>query len=431
MDMNDIIKEEFLKLHPKKKFRPGIDLVHYAGRVFDEKEIQYAVDACLEFQLTESKYINKFEKGLENYIGVKHAIAVNSGSSANLIAISALTSKKLGDRRLKPGDEVITTAAGFPTTLAPIIQNSLVPVFVDIELGSYNINPNLIRKAIGPKTKAIFIPHSFGVPFDVDAIFSIANEFDLWIIEDNCDALGAMSGVRKTGAIGHISTLSFYPAHMITTGEGGAVLTSNSILADICKSFRDWGRDCVCKSGQSNSCGLRFTGKHGELPEGYDHKYVYSHIGYNLKMTEMQAAIGCAQLEKLPSFVQSRRDNHSRIASLFDEYGRLFIPHQTELPTDFPSWFCYVVTLTNKARFTRNDMVSYFERKKIETRPIFAGNLLYHPAFKDIKYRIYGNQLNTNTVLNNSFFIGVYPGINVEQVKWIGSVLKTFVENNV
>ncbi|MBP7210662.1 MAG: lipopolysaccharide biosynthesis protein RfbH [Paludibacteraceae bacterium] len=431
MHIDEQIKELYNNKHLKKKFRPGVDLIHYAGRVFDEKEIQYAVDACIEFQLTEGKYINKFERGLEKYLGVKHAITVNSGSSANLIAVSALTSDKLGNKRLKPGDEIITTAVGFPTTLAPIIQNGLVPVFVDVELGSYNINPDSLRKAIGPRTKAIFIPHTLGIPFDVQAIFSIANEFDLWIIEDNCDALGAASGIRKTGSVGHISTLSFYPAHMITTGEGGAVITSNSTLADICRSFRDWGRDCVCKAGQSNSCGLRFSGQFGQLPEGYDHKYVYSHIGYNLKMTEMQAAIGCAQLEKLPSFIQARRDNHARISALFDEYGRLFIPHETRIPTDFPAWFCYVVTLTNRAKFNRNEMVSYFEKKKIETRPVFAGNLLCHPAFKNIKYRIYGNQFNTNTVLSDSFFIGVYPGIDVEQIKWIGTVLKTFVENNV
>jgi len=282
MDMNDIIKEEFLKLHPKKKFRPGIDLVHYAGRVFDEKEIQYAVDACLEFQLTESKYINKFEKGLENYIGVKHAIAVNSGSSANLIAISALTSKKK-DRRLKSGDEVITVAAGFPSTVSPIVQNRLIPVFVDIELGTYNVNAELVEKAISPETKAIFLAHTLGNPFNLDIIMHLAKKYNLWLIEDNCDALGSRYKEKLTVTFGDLATCSFYPAHHITTGEGGAVVCEDEELAKICKSVRDWGRDCYCVGGESNTCGKRFSQQYGTLPYGYDHKYVYSEIGYNLK----------------------------------------------------------------------------------------------------------------------------------------------------
>ncbi len=392
--------------------------VKYAGRIYDEKEISRLVDSSLDFWLTAGRYSKEFENGLARFLGINHVSLVNSGSSANLLAISALTSFKLKDKRLKPGDEIITTANCFPTTLAPIIQNNLIPVFVDVNLGNYNIQADRIEKAIGKKTKAIFVAHALGNPVDVKSILSISKKHKLWFVEDNCDALGSKYNGNYTGMFGHIATLSFYPAHHITTGEGGAVITNDSLLNRIINSFRDWGRDCWCESGSDNNCKKRFGWKLGTLPLGYDHKYAYSHIGYNLKMTDMQAAIGVEQLKKLPNFIQKRKSNFSRLYAGLKVYeDRLVLPSWQKKAN--PSWFCFPVTVRENAGFKREELTMFLEKSGIQTRLIFAGNILRQPAFLDIKCRISGNLVNTDKIMNNSFFVGVYPGIDKEDIKYV------------
>ncbi len=421
-----LVRQYHQQQFSNRTFAPGSDLVHYAGRVFDADELCALVDASLDFFLTANRYAERFEADFADYFGVSDAILVNSGSSANLVALTALTSPKLGDRRLKAGDEVVTVAAGFPTTLAPVLQNNLVPVFVDVRLGDYTADPDQLRSAIGPKTRAIMMAHTLGVPFDLDTVMDLARRHDLWVIEDNCDALGSRYRGKLTGTFGHLATVSFYPAHHITMGEGGAVITNDHTLARVARSFRDWGRDCYCAGGESNTCGTRFSQQFGTLPYGFDHKYVYSHVGYNLKVTDMQAAIGCAQLAKLPSFVAKRRSNFDRLRAALAPYeDRLILPVSTEHGE--PSWFGFVITVREDAGFTRADLVKHLEASKVETRSLFAGNLLRHPAFQDIPHRLVGDLSNTDAVMNRTFFIGVYPGLDDARLDYVSSVFARFM----
>jgi len=424
---SDLIRDEILKkveeyykakFLDSNEFIPGKSKVNYAGRVFDENELINLVNSSLDFWLTSGRFTEEFEMQLAEYFDVSDAILVNSGSSANLIAISTLTSPKLGEKRLKPGDEVITVAAGFPATVAPIIQNNLVPVFVDVEIGSYNAIKESVKEAISPKTKAIFIAHTLGNPFELDFIVELAEKHDLWLIEDNCDALGSRYNGKLTGTFGHIATLSFYPAHHITTGEGGCIITNDEDLARIARSFRDWGRDCYCTGGENNTCGKRFSQQFGTLPNGYDHKYVYSHIGYNLKMTEMQAAIGCAQMDKLDDFTKKRKSNFDKIyqgLKQFENY--LILPEAT--PGSDPSWFVFLLTVKNNSKFSRDNITGFLEENLIETRNLFCGNILRQPAFMNIKHRVIGNLKNTDYIMNNTFFIGVYPGMTDEKITYM------------
>ncbi len=393
--------------------------IPYAGRVYDKREVNNLIKAAKEFWLTDGHWADKFQKGLCDFLGIKHCVLCNSGSSANLLAISALTSPLLKDRQLKAGDEVITTACGFPTTLNPILQNNLIPVFIDIELETYNINTLRIEKFITKKTKAIFIPYSLGNPAKIDKIMEIVKKYNLWFIEDNCDSLGSKYNGRYTGTFGDMSTLSFYPAHHITTGEGGAVLTNNSLLKKILLSFRDWGRDCYCKTGTDNACGKRFKQKFPGFPYGYDHKYIYSHIGYNLKMTDLQASIGVAQLEKLPEFIRARRSNFTKLWYVFQQYPDTYITAD-RFEKSIPSWFGFPVLV--KDRFKA---VKFFESKGIHTRMLFGGNLLRQPAYKNIKHKS-DKLYNTDIVMNYLFWIGVYPGINNKMIKYIANVAKEY-----
>ncbi|MEI9475688.1 MAG: lipopolysaccharide biosynthesis protein RfbH [Deltaproteobacteria bacterium] len=421
-----LVKEYHQVKFSPKIFDPGKDLVHYAGRVFDAEEIVNLVDAGLDFYLTANRYAERFEAEFADYLGLSNALLVNSGSSANLVALTALTSPKLKDRRLKPGDEVITTACGFPTTLNPILQNQLVPVFVDVNLGDYTAIPERLAGAIGPKTKAIMMAHTMGIPFHLDTVMDLVNKHLLWLIEDNCDALGSTYRDKLTGTFGHLATFSFYPAHHITMGEGGCVVTDDDDLARIAQSYRDWGRDCYCAGGANNTCGKRFSQQFGALPYGYDHKYVYSHIGYNLKVTDMQAAIGCAQLQKLEQFISRRRENFRKLTQILKPFEDcLILPRATE--NSEPSWFGYVITVKDKAGFTRNDLTTFLEANRIETRNIFSGNLLCHPAYQNIPHRISGDLTNTNFIMNNTFFIGVYSEIDDDRLNYIKTVFDRFM----
>jgi len=419
---------ELYNLKSDDEFIPGQSNVNYAGRVYDEKEMISLVDSCLDFWLTTGRYAEEFERELANFLEIKYCLLTNSGSSANLLAISALTSPKLHTKRLKPGDEVITTACGFPTTLNPILQNNLTPVFVDVEMGTYNIKSDLVEKAISERTKAIFVPHTLGNPADIEKISKIAAEHDLWFVEDNCDALGSKYKNKYTGTYGHISTCSFYPAHHITMGEGGAVLTNDPLLKEIIASFRDWGRDCWCETGCDNSCGKRFGWQLGDLPYGYDHKYIYSHIGYNLKVTDMQAAIGVEQLKKLPSFIKARQDNFQVLYEGIKKYEDYFILPQTEKESE-PSWFGFPLMVKEDAPFTRDDLVNHLEQNKIATRMLFGGNLTKQPAYENINYRLVGSLDNTDLVMNNLFWLGVYPGMTKEKLEYILETFSGFLDN--
>ena len=421
----DNVKEFYRAHHQVDSISKSIEYIPYAGRVFDEKELIALVDASLDFWLTAGRYADKFEKGLASFLGIKYCLLTNSGSSANLLAISALTSRLLKNRRLKPGDEVITTACGFPTTLNPILQNNLVPVFVDVELGTYNIQVQKIKKAITKKTKAIFTAHTLGNPIDIEGISKIVKKYNLWWIEDNCDALGSKYKGGYTGTFGDISTCSFYPPHHITMGEGGAVLTSNPLLRRIIMSLRDWGRDCWCNLGVDNTCKKRFSQKFGDLPYGYDHKYVYSHIGYNLKVTDMQAAIGVAQLNKLPRFVVARKKNFAFLKKHLMKYDKyLILPEPTE--GSDPSWFGFPILVKEDAPFNRGDIVNYLEQNKIATRMLFGGNLTKQPAYKDVKYKISEDLINTDLVMNNLFWIGVYPGLDQHMLTYMKNTIQRF-----
>jgi CDP-6-deoxy-D-xylo-4-hexulose-3-dehydrase len=432
---NDIRQEIFSKirdLHNLRKqaertFIPGSSPIPYAGRVFDEKEIIALVDASLDFWLTTGQYAEQFEKNLAQFLGMKYCLLTNSGSSANLLAVSALTSPKLGDKRLEPGDEVITTACGFPTTLNPILQNNLIPVFVDVELGTYNIRVDQIENAISEKTKAIIIPHTLGNPANLNKISELVKNYNLWFIEDNCDALGSKYHGKFTGTFGHMSTCSFYPAHHITMGEGGAVLTNEPLLKKIIMSFRDWGRDCWCEPGCDNSCRKRFEWTLGDLPEGYDHKYIYSHIGYNLKVTDMQAAIGVAQLQKLPTFIEQRKKNFIRLFKALEKYSRYVVLPSSVKDAD-PSWFGFPILVREQAPFSRSDLVNHLEDHKIATRMLFGGNLLKQPAYEGIRYRISGSIKNTDKVMNNLFWVGIYPGLTIEMLDYVIAMVDKFFE---
>lgn len=417
--------EEFYRSKPRERFVPAKTDVRYAGRVYDQHELTNLVDASLEFWLTDGRYTQIFEKGLAKFLNIKYCLSTNSGSSANLLAISSLTSPLLGKRRLKPNDEVITIACGFPTTLNPILQNNLVPVFIDIELGNYNIQAEKIERAITKKTKAIFIAHTLGNLSDIDLILRTVKKHNLWFIEDNCDALGSKYNGKYSGTFGDISTSSFYPAHHITMGEGGAVLTNNPLLRRIIMSFRDWGRDCWCDPGYDNTCKNRFKQKFGSLPYGYDHKYVYSHIGYNLKVTEMQAAIGVAQLKKLSAFIKARKMNFNFLYGVFQRYEDYFVMPCAQENSD-PSWFGFPVLVKETAPFKRAEIVGYLEDNKIATRMLFGGNLTKQPAYAQSKYRIFGNLKNTDLVMNNLFWIGVYPGLNDEMLLYIRKTVDNF-----
>lgn len=415
----------------KENFAPG-DRISYAGRVYDEKEMESLADAMLDFWLTTGRFTKEFEKAFAEWIGVRYANMVNSGSSANLLAFMTLTAEELGDRRIKRGDEVITVAAGFPTTVAPILQFGAVPVFVDISLLQYNIDPKEIEKAVTDKTKAVFIAHTLGNPFDIEAVKKICEKHNLWLVEDNCDALGSkytIDGLTKyTGTWGDIGSSSFYPPHHMTMGEGGCVYTDNPLLNKLIVSFRDWGRDCICASGEDNHCKHRFDGKRGLLPEGYDHKYVYSHLGYNLKGTDMQAAIGVEQLKKLPEFVRLRRQNWDRLNSKLHEYNAdkyLLMPQPSE--NSEPSWFGFIVSVKPYSGLDRNAITRYLENHNIQTRLLFSGNLIKHPCFDSIRdtdaYRVSGQLTNTDYVMNNSFWVGVYPGMTDEMIDYMAKTI--------
>lgn len=421
----ELVREYYQQRFANRTFDPQHGLVHYAGRVFDEQELVNLVDSSLDFFLTANRYAEEFETSFADFMGVSNAILVNSGSSANLVALTTLTSPKLGNRALKPGDEIITVAAGFPTTLAPIIQNQLIPVFVDVNLEDYTAIPEQLELAISDKTRAIFMAHTLGVPFNLDKVMELAKKYNLWIIEDNCDALGSRYHDQLTGTFGHLATFSFYPAHHMTMGEGGCVVTNDDQLASIARSIRDWGRDCYCSGGENNTCGKRFNQKFGSLPEGYDHKYVYSHIGYNLKVTDMQAAIGVAQLAKVPQFIEHRKNNHKDLTNILQKFEDKLILHKATEYSD-PSWFCYVITVRDDAGFSRNELTQFLEVNRIETRNLFSGNLLRHPAFENIERRVIGNLENTDKIMNNTFFVGVYPGIEKTHLQYIETVFVRF-----
>lgn len=431
-------KEEILTLvkeycetyhNVKKEFEPG-DRITYAARVYDSEEMVNLVDSSLEFWLTSGRYTDQFEKELAKYLGIKYCSLVNSGSSANLIAFMALTSPLLGERRVKRGDEVITVAAGFPTTIAPVIQYGAVPVFVDVTIPQYNIDVTKLEAARSEKTKAVMIAHTLGNPFDLHAVKAFCDKYDLWLVEDNCDALGStymIDGETKfTGTIGDIGTSSFYPPHHMTMGEGGAVYTSNALLNKCIRSFRDWGRDCVCPSGKDNLCNHRFDRQYGELPLGYDHKYVYSHFGYNLKATDLQAAIGCAQLKKFPGFVERRKQNFDRLkAGLAGTEDKLILPEACEHSD--PSWFGFLITCREGVE--RNKVVQYIEEHGVQTRMLFAGNLIKHPCFDEMRqtgqgYRVVGSLDNTDRIMNCTFWVGVYPGMSDEMIDYMAKVIR-------
>ncbi len=426
LEILKLVEEYYHERFRGRSFDPRSDTVHYAGRVFDADELVKLVDSSLDFFLTASRYSDQFENDFAAYFGLSNGLIVNSGSSANLVAVTTLTSPRLGERRLLPGDEVITVAAGFPTTVAPLVQNRLVPVFVDVNLGDYTAIPARLEEAVGDRTRAIMMAHTLGVPFDLDTVMRLAKEHDLWVVEDNCDSLGSRYHGRLTGTFGDMATVSFYPAHHITMGEGGAVLTGDDLLGRIARSIRDWGRDCYCAGGENNTCGKRFSQQFGKLPFGYDHKYVYSDIGYNLKATDMQAAVGLAQFGKLEGFIQRRKANFAALYGMLEGYqDRLILPKPT--PGSDPSWFGFVITLREDTGFVRDDLTHFLEANRIETRGLFSGNLLRQPAFLDIEHRVVGDLTNTDTVMERTFFIGVYPGIDESQLDYIGSVFSRFM----
>ena len=429
-EIKALVAEYYHEFKEKKEpFTPG-NRINYASRVFDEKEMLALTDATLDFWLTTGRFAEQFEKDFASWIGVRYAHLVNSGSSANLIAFMALTAPELGERQIRPGDEVITVACGFPTTVTPILNYGAVPVFVDVTVPQYNIDVTQLEEALSEKTKAVMIAHTLGNPFDLKAVKAFCDRHRLWLVEDNCDALGTtytLDGVTKfTGTWGDIGTSSFYPPHHMTMGEGGCVYTDNPLLHRLILSFRDWGRDCICPSGRDNFCGHRFDGQHGELPAGYDHKYVYSHFGYNLKVTDMQAAVGCEQLKKFPGFIERRRRNWDRLrAALEPVSDRLILPEPVE--NSKPSWFGFLISVLPESGLKRNDITKYIEARNIQTRLLFSGNLIRHPCFDQIRgtdaYRVAGTLENTDFVMNNSFWVGVYPGMTDEMIDYMAKVI--------
>ncbi len=417
-EIRDLVKQYYDVALAPQPFMPGESQVPVSGKVFDSSELEHLVEASLDGWLTTGRFAAEFERDFAAFMGVRCASLVNSGSSANLVALSCLTSPSLGDRRLQAGDEVITVAAGFPTTVNPIIQNGLVPVFVDIQLSTYNVDVTQLEAAFSERTRAIVLAHTLGNPFDLDAVMAFADQHDLWVIEDCCDAVGSTYRGRSVGTFGHLATTSFYPAHHITMGEGGCVLTQSPALKKLVESFRDWGRDCWCDPGRSNTCGRRFGWKLGDLPAGYDHKYTYSHIGYNLKATDMQAAAGVAQLKKLPAFMAVRRENFAKLYTALRDLDDIFLlPEAT--PFSNPSWFGFPLAVRPDAPVTRNQVIQFLESRKIATRLLFGGNLLRQPAYRDIRRRVIGDLPNTDFVMNNVFWVGLYPGITEPMIDYM------------
>lgn len=418
---------EYSKIvHQPSSFVPGDSPVPVSGKVFDHNDVCALADSALDFWLTAGRFAEQFEFEFANRMGTKHSLLCNSGSSANLLAFSTLTSPKLGDRRICPGDEVITAAVGFPTTVNPIIQAGAVPVFIDVDLATYDVNPSQVEAAIGPRTRAIFIAHTLGNPFDLELIGNIASRHDLWLIEDTCDAVGAKFRGRGVGTVGDLATTSFYPAHHITMGEGGAVLTQKTTLKRIAESFRDWGRDCWCAPGQDNTCGKRFSWQLGDMPQGYDHKYIYSHVGYNLKATDMQAAVGLSQLQKLDEFVAARNKNWAHLRSAFREMEHFFVlPEATEGAE--PSWFGFAVTIREGVPFSRRELITFLDSRRIGTRQLFGGNLLRQPAYRGLECRVVGSLVNSNLITENSFWLGVYPGLTTEMLDYVVASVEEFV----
>lgn len=428
-ELQELIKKDYQERFPKKEFIPGESAVPVSGKIFDEQEMIHMTEAVLEGWWTEGHITQDFEDKLAEYIGVKFCTSVNSGSSANLVAFTALTSHLLGEKRIKPGDEVITVAAGFPTTVNPIIQNGCIPVFVDVELDTLSIDVSQLEQALSEKTKVVMVAHTLGNPFNLSVIKDFCEKHNLWFVEDNCDGLGSEYDGKRTGSFGHISTVSFYPAHHITTAEGGAVFTDSVLLNKVIRSIRDWGRDCWCPTGKDNTCGARFNWQLGKLPKGYDHKYTYSHLGYNLKMTEIQAACGLAQLEKLPDFVQKRKNNYVFLRKRLAKFENFFSFVDPIVKAD-PSWFGFLITLKDDCPFTREDFMQFLNQRKIGTRLLFAGNITRQPYFinYDVRYRQIGNLKNSDKVMTNTFWIGVYPGITKEMMDWIEKSFSEYIE---
>ena len=418
-----LVREYHAAAFPAREFVPGSSAVPYAGRVFDAEEIVNLVDSSLEFWLTTGRFAARFEKEFARFVGIRSALLVNSGSSANLVALSCLTSPKLKDRQLRPGDEVITAGTGFPTTVNPIIQNRLVPVFLDVDIPTYNISVSQLEEALSPRTRAIMVAHALGNPFDVDAVKAFAEKHNLWLVEDCCDALGSTYRGRNCGTFGDLATVSFYPAHHMTMGEGGAVLADKPLLKTLAESFRDWGRDCWCEPGQDNTCGKRFDWQLGELPCGYDHKYTYSHIGYNLKLTDMQAAVGVAQMGKLPGFIEARRANFRALREGLRDMEDVFILPEATAGSD-PSWFGFPLAVRPESGFTRRQVVTHLEGAKIATRLLFGGNLLRQPAYEGVEHRRIGTLANSDYVMNNVFWIGVYPGLTGAMLDYVLTKLR-------
>jgi CDP-6-deoxy-D-xylo-4-hexulose-3-dehydrase len=409
-------------------FIAGETPVPVSGKVLDGTDIAALVDASLDGWLTAGRFHEDFERALAQYVGVRNALFVNSGSSANLVALAGLTSPKLGKRALKPGDEVITVAAGFPTTVNPIIQNGMIPVFVDVKLSTYDAMIDQVKEAISPKTRAIMMAHTLGNPFDVAAIKAICKEHNLWLIEDSCDALGSTYGGKRTGSFGDTATVSFYPAHHITTGEGGAVFVNSPLVKKQVESFRDWGRDCYCATGHDNTCKKRFDWQLGDLPRGYDHKYIYSHIGYNLKATDMQAALGLSQMRKLDKFVQARKNNFEYLKKSFESLNDFILPEAT--PNSDPSWFGFGLTIKPESGVDRTALLKHLDEKKIGSRLLFGGNLLKQPAYRNVEHRVVGDLKNTNLIMTNTFWLGVYPGLTREMLEYVVSVIHDFAEKS-
>ncbi len=424
-EIRKMVGEYYREAFPARAFSPGSSVVPVAGRVFDEQELELLVESALDFWLTTGRFAEQFEREFARFMGVREAVLVNSGSSANLLAMSALTSNKLGDRRLRPGDEVITLAAGFPTTVNPILQNGLVPVFLDVQIPTFNVDVSYLEAALSDRTRAVIFAHTLGNPFDLDAVTAFTKTHGLWLIEDCCDAVGSLYRDQKVGTFGDLATVSFYPAHHITMGEGGCVLTNQPMLRTLVESFRDWGRDCWCAPGKENTCGKRFGWALGSLPPGYDHKYTYSHIGYNLKATDLQAAVGVAQLKKLPGFIEARKRNFAYLLGGLRTLDDLVVlPEAT--PKSEPSWFGFPLMIREDAPFTRSELVAFLEERKIATRALFGGNLVRQPAYEQVARRVVGDLANSDRVMNQLFWIGVYPGLTAEMLDYVVETFHLF-----